>query len=297
MSAPNVRSTSIFTEIPLYASSGDVHAGRRPSSRVVRDPQRLELRRRAVVVPDEAQRRVAEGRPGRGGVHARRDPGPARRTCRGHAASGSRRCGGLLSDSQRAWSVPLLPRPWRMPDRQQGVVPLHQAVDPAVELERGARPAGRTGPPRTSGRAGPASRPDGARRRTGRCGPRPGPARRSRTRPTRTRSPTAGPGCPRRTNRCVRRNACRRLASVMDQTSDDAGRAAAGLETSPRLDPARPGVEADRQQEDDAERDLLVERIEAEQVEPVGDRGRRTGSRGRSGRWCPRHRGCSSRRR
>ena len=35
-------------------------------------------------------------------------------------------------------------------------------------------------------------------------------------------------------------------------------------------EPARPGVEADGQQEDDPERDLLVERVHAEQVEPVG---------------------------
>ena len=34
---------------------------------------------------------------------------------------------------------------------------------------------------------------------------------------------------------------------------------------------ARPGVDADRQQEDDTERHLLVERIEPEQVEAVGD--------------------------
>src|SRR3954466_13168811 len=37
------------------------------------------------------------------------------------------------------------------------------------------------------------------------------------------------------------------------------------------LEASRPGVDADRQQEDDAQRHLLVERIEPEQVEAVGD--------------------------
>ena len=59
----------------------------------------------------------------------------------------------------------------------------------------------------------------------------------------------------------------------------------------------RPGVETDRDEQDDAHRDLLVERVEAEQDVAVADEGDEQHADDRRARPRPRRRGCSCRRR
>jgi len=121
--------------MPAVDDEGRVAPRRRSAAGGVLDPERFQLRSRAVVVADQTQGRIGEGRPAGGGVH--RGEVLGRLEERGPSGPHPARAAAETNrESRRTGASLAFPRAWRTPVRHQAVVAADEAMDVGSDLEQ-----------------------------------------------------------------------------------------------------------------------------------------------------------------